>query len=94
MAEPDKIKQIRTHIDRIDLVLITALAERMSMMPDMAEYKKKHNIPIFDEKREIQIMNQLKKVAKEHGLDEGFVEEIFLSIFNESKRIQNDVING
>jgi len=94
MAEPDKIKQIRTHIDRIDLVLITALAERMSMMPDMAEYKKKHSIPIFDEKREVQIMNRLKKVAREHGLDEGFVEEIFLSIFNESKRIQNDVING
>ena len=94
MAEEDKIKQIRRHIDRIDLVLITALAERMSMMPDMAEYKKKHSIPIFDEKREVQIMNRLKKVAREHGLDEGFVEEIFLSIFNESKRIQNDVING
>ncbi len=94
MNEEDKIKKIRRHIDRIDLVLITALAERMSLIPEIAEYKKKHNIPIFDEKREIAIMDRLKKIGREHGLDEGFVEEIFLSIFNEAKRIQNDIING
>lgn len=94
MNEEDKIKQIRRHIDRVDTVIITALAERMSLMPDMAVYKKKHNIPIFDEEREIEIMNKLKKIAKEQGLDESFVEEIFLSVFNEAKRIQNDIINS
>ncbi len=92
--EDDKIKQIRRHIDRVDLVVITALAERMSLIPDIAEYKKKHDIPIFDEKREVEIMTKLKKIAGEHDLDESFVEEIFLSIFNESKRIQNEIINN
>ena len=92
MANMEKIKQIRKHIDRIDLVIITVLAERMSLMPDIAEYKKENNIPIFDEKREVEIMKRLKRVAKDQGLDESFVEEIFLSIFNESKRIQNDII--
>jgi len=94
MNEEDKIKQIRRHIDRIDTVLITALAERMSLMPDVAEYKKKNDIPIFDEKREVEIMKNLKRIAKEQGLDESFVEEIFLSVFNESKRIQNDIISN
>lgn len=94
MTEEDKIKQIRRHIDRADIVIITALAERMSLMPDIAEYKKKNDIPIFDEKREVEIMNSLKKIARQNGLDESFVEEVFLSIFNESKRIQNDIING
>ena len=93
MNDEDKIKQIRRHIDRIDTVIITALAERMSLIPDVADYKKKNDIPIFDEEREVEIMNKLKKIAKQHGLDEGFVEEIFLSCFNESKRIQNDIIN-
>ncbi len=93
MNDEDKIKQIRRHIDRIDTVIITALAERMSLIPDIADYKKKNDIPIFDEEREVEIMNKLKKIAKDHGLDEGFVEEIFLSCFNESKRIQNDVIS-
>jgi len=93
MTEEDKIKKIRQHIDRIDTVIITALAERMSLMPDVAEYKKKHNIPIFDEKREIEIMKKLKAIAKEQGLDESFTEEVFLSLFNESKRIQQEIIN-
>ena len=37
-------------------------------------------------------MNKLKKIAAEHGLDKSFVEEIFLSVFNESKRIQAEII--
>lgn len=94
MNDEDKINQIRRHIDRIDTVIITALAERMSLIPEIGDYKKRHNIPIFDEKREVEIMKKLKRIAKEQGLDEGFVEEVFLSVFNEAKRIQNDIING
>lgn len=88
----ENIQEIRKHIDRIDNVIINALAERMSLMPDVAEYKKENNVPITDEKREIAIMDKLKKIAAEHGLDEGFVEEIFLSAFNEAKRIQAQII--
>lgn len=94
MANMEKIKKIREHIDRIDIVIITALAERMSLMPEIADYKKESNLPIFDEKREQQIMKRLQKMAKEQGLDESFVEEIFLSIFNEAKRIQNEIITS
>ena len=94
MSEEEKIKDIRKHIDRIDTVLITALAERMSLIPDIGEYKKKNELPIFDEAREIEVMKGLKKIAKENGLEEGFTEEVFLSVFNEAKRIQNSIING
>ncbi|MFC1705033.1 chorismate mutase, partial [Nanoarchaeota archaeon] len=88
----ESINEIRKHIDRIDNVIINALAERMSLMPSVAEYKKENNVPITDEEREIAIMKKLKTIAKEHGLDESFVEEIFLSTFNESKRIQAEII--
>ena len=44
MNDEDKLKQIRRHIDRIDTVIITALAERMSLMPEVAEIKKKNDI--------------------------------------------------
>jgi chorismate mutase len=86
------LDEVRKHINRIDTVIITALAERMSLMPDIGIYKKQNSIPIFDEEREIEIMKKLKKIAKEHNLDESFVEEIFLSVFNESKRIQHETI--
>jgi len=84
--------EVRKHINRLDMVIITALAERMSLMPDIGLFKKENNIDIFDEKREIDIMKRLKKVAAEDNLDESFVEEIFLSVFNESKRIQHETI--
>ena len=74
------------------MVIITALAERMSLMPEIGRYKKENNIPVTDENREVEIMKTLKKVAKEHELDESFVEEVFLSVFNEAKRIQNEVM--
>jgi len=87
------IEDVRRHIDRLDTVLITTLAERMSLIPEIAEYKKKNRIPIFDEKREQQIMKKLLRIAEENGLDKGFVEEVFLSVFNESKRLQEKIIN-
>jgi chorismate mutase len=90
----NKMEKIRKQIDRIDLVLITALAERMSLMPEIAEYKKANNIPIYQEKREEEVMKRLKKIANEQNLDEDFVEEIFLSVFNEAKRIQQEVVNN
>ena len=93
-SEQEKIKKIRRHIDRVDTVLITALAERMQLIVDIGQYKKKKELPIFDEKREIEIMDKLKSMAKEQGLEDSFTEEIFLSVFNEAKRIQNDIING
>ncbi|MDA1197111.1 MAG: chorismate mutase [Nanoarchaeota archaeon] len=92
--EKEKINKIRRHIDRIDTVIITALAERIQLVFDIGKYKKKKELPIFDEAREIEIMDKLKAMAKEQGLEESFTEEIFLSIFNETKRIQNDIING
>ena len=93
MSDMEKIKKVRKHIDRIDTALIAILAERMSLMPEIGEYKKANKIPVTDEKREIAIMGRLKKIAKEYGLEESFVEEVFLSIFNEAKRIQNEIIS-
>lgn len=93
MGGRSSIEEVRKHIDRLDTVTITTLAERMSLIPEIAEYKKKNRIPIFDEKRELQIMKKLLGIAEENGLDKGFVEEVFLSVFNESKRLQEKIIN-
>ncbi len=89
----ENLDEVRKHIDRIDNVLINTLSERMSMMPIIARFKQGQGIPIIDEKRERQIMAKLLKFADEQGLNRGFVEEVFLSIFNEAKRIQSETIN-
>ncbi len=91
----DKIKkldEIRKHIDRLDTVLITTLAERLSLMPEIARLKKESDTPIFQEKREQEIMKNLISIAEKNGLEKSFVEEVFLSVFNEAKRIQHNII--
>ena len=93
MNKTRNLEEIRKHIDRLDTALITILAERMSLMPEIAHLKKSQNLPIFQEKREQQIMKTLLMIAEEHGLDKSFVEEVFLSIFNEAKRIQHNLID-
>ncbi len=89
-----KLDDIRKHIDRLDTVIITTLAERLSLMPEIARLKKESNTPIFQEKREQQIMKTLLEIAEKNGLEKSFVEEVFLSVFNEAKRIQHQIINN
>ncbi len=72
---------------------LPTVGARHILVRALDDYKKNNDISVFDEKREVEIMKSLKKIAAQHGLDEGFVEEIFLSCFNESKRIQNDIIS-
>ena len=92
MIDEAFMKGMREKIDGIDKVLINALVERFSLVPEIAEYKKINELPISDEDREATIMKHIKDVAKKNGLNESFVEEIFLSIFNESKRLQQEFI--
>jgi len=88
----DKLDKIRKDIGRVDEVILTALAERMAIIPALAAEKKKRKIPIFQEKLEKEMIKRLRKMAKQQELDPNFVEEVFLSIFNESKRIQNEAM--
>jgi len=82
-----KIASIRKHIDRVDAILLHALAERLALIPNLAKYKYRNNLPITDEPREIEMINRYREIAKKHELDPDFIEDFFLSIINESKRI-------
>jgi len=94
MAGVDRLEKLRREVDRIDKVILTALTERMNYMPEIARLKHQRNISLFQEKREKELMKELKKMAKEEDLDGEFVEEIFLSIFNEAKRLQQEEMNN
>jgi chorismate mutase / prephenate dehydrogenase len=89
-----KLDRIRKHIDRADLVIVTALAERMSLIGDIGRIKKKHKISISLEKRDERVLKNFLKHAKANGLDKGFAEELFLSVMNEAKRQQQKIIKG
>lgn len=89
----DKIKRLRDHADRIDMVLITALAERMSLIPVFAKHKKQQGITAFDHERENEILSNVERYAEVHKLDSEFVKDIFSRIIDETKAKEKEFID-
>lgn len=88
--EINDLEEVRGHIDRLDYALIYMIAERLNFMEGIADYKARNDLPITDEGREEKIIEELRDIASSEGLNEDFIEEIFLSIINESKRIMHE----
>ncbi len=79
------LDELRLAISSVDEKLLTLLSERMELSVLVALYKKKHNLPIFDPKREEDmLLTYEQKVDFE-------IWPIFTAIIAESKRIQKGV---
>ena len=87
-----KLDTIRTHLDRLDESILLLLAERMSYMTLVAEYKKANNMPRFQPEREKAILEHKRALAKKHGLNPEFVEELFKRIIAHAHTIQKETI--
>ena len=79
------LDELRLAISSVDEKLLTLLSERMELSVLVALYKKKHNLPIFDPKREEDML-----LAYEQKVDFE-IWPIFTAIIAESKRIQKGV---
>lgn len=84
--------QIRKEIDKLDMKLIKILAQRMSYIPDVAEYKKKHNLKRRQKDREKEIFENLKKQAIELNLSPELLKDLFKRIIKESHRIEKMIM--
>lgn len=70
--EHQKLLEYRNSIDNIDATLVFLLAERFKITKKVGYYKKKHNLPAGDPKREENQVNRLKKLAETAQLDPEF----------------------
>lgn len=86
------LNEIRNELDKIDSQIVDLLAKRNEFMPAVAEYKKKNNMPRVHPEREKQIIDSKRKQAEEKKLNPDFVEKIYKDIFEESHRIQKEII--
>ena len=84
------IEQLREEIDKIDESLIKLLSKRKKAVKKIASIKKKLDRPIVDNHREQQIIDRLKKTAKEKNLDEGLVVSLYRIIIKNSRDEQKN----
>jgi chorismate mutase len=86
------LQEIREHLDRIDKTIVFMLAERMSLIPKVAEYKKENHVERYQPEREKEIMQVKRALAEELKLNPDLVEDLFKRIIQDAHRIEKDIL--
>lgn len=84
------LNNIRKNIDEIDDELIKCFRQRMELSAQVAQYKKEHNLPVYDGSRERQ---KLWDVCEKSGDDlKTYTAALYSLLFEISRSYQNSVI--
>ena len=92
MVREMELVELRKEIDLIDDKIFHYLAKRMSVVKEVAKFKKTTDMAILDEAREKEILTKLTKKAIETGLDKEFIEKLYILIMDQSKKEQTDEV--
>lgn len=83
------IKELRRIIDNIDSKIIKLFEERMETSLKIAKYKKENDLPIYNKKREDEVIaNNLEKVKNKEL--KKYTEDLLKFLMDESKKYQNN----
>ncbi|MBI6039065.1 chorismate mutase [Clostridium perfringens] len=83
----DKLAQCREKIDRIDRELMKLFEERMSVVLEVARYKKENNMEIFHKDREKQVIEKNLSLVENKELLP-YAEEMLHALMDISKEYQ------
>lgn len=85
------MKNLRNEIDKLDSEIVQLLEKRFDVVKEIAKFKIKNNIPIYDPERETQVLEKsLNNLENKEYFDE--IEKIFKQIMASSKTYQNQII--
>jgi len=89
----ESLTEYRRQIDHWDTELIRVLRNRMSISEEIGKYKKKENITILQTERWSEILEDRLAKARQLGMSDQFIIQIFKQIHQESISFQNKVMN-
>lgn len=90
----ENLALLRQQIDRINDELLELLARRMRVSCEIGQYKKEHHMPVIQQSRYNELMDQLVKNGEEMGMSADFIRTILAAIHEESVRQQLEIVNG
>lgn len=85
------LQQLRDKIDDTDREILSLFMKRMELCKGVADYKKLHNMPVFQEGREQQVIDRIKALTGDPELENG-TAALFTTIMDISKILQNRTI--
>lgn len=82
---------LRKEIDEIDEQLIPLLLKRMDISKQVAQYKIERGIPVLNEKREQEILDNVAEKCGEQG---NTIKTVFSATMDASRALQHKIIGG
>ena len=84
------ISDLRKEIDQIDAELVTLYLRRLEAVTRIGEYKRRHDLPVYDPLREQQLLERVSTLA---GPDhEAGIRELFGLLMSQSKAYQRQLL--
>ena len=87
------LNQLRNKIDEIDKIIIEAFLERMKIVIDISNYKKRNKLPIYDSLRESELLSKRKGMVNDISFHKD-IEDLFKLILKISKEHQSSDQNN
>ena len=87
-VENQELAWLRAEIDELDDHLWATIAQRMEVSERIGEWKKAHGVQALQPQRYEEIVKQRKEWAKQEGLSEELVQNLFDTIHQESLKKQ------
>jgi chorismate mutase len=78
------LRKYRRQIDTLDQKLVELLGKRMQIVQSIGQIKKERNVAVLQNQRWMEILNQMLQQGKTHQLSEGFINQLFKAIHQES----------
>lgn len=86
----DELGKYRLKIESLDRELIGLLAKRVALSKEIGAMKKVAGLPTLDPAREAEVIRRAAGIARESGLSDEKVRDIFWHVIGLSRAVQVD----
>ena len=91
MGYEKETEELRKEIDRLNIEIVKKIAQRMELAVRIGAIKRRYGRPIVDAGREKRVYEQIRELARRHGLDEEGLERIFREVIRLCTEAQTEV---
>ena len=80
-----ELDQLRAEIDRVDEELFKLFFKRLELVSEIGHLKKKEGLPVTDERRESEVRERWRSLARAYGIPETLADNLLSTMFSVAK---------
>lgn len=90
----NELRSLRSSLELLDQELLALLTRRMSCARRIANAKREASLPIRDEHQEKEVLERVRQLGDERGLNPDRVEALFRLLLDWSVELQKEVLRS